>query len=396
MTNSNKMIHVKEKIADFDACSLYPSAMNRMEGYLKGLPKVLRETSYDFLRQQDGYFIRIKIIKLNKHLDFPLVSKISDKGVRTFTNDMENEIIYIDKVGLEDLIEFQEAEFEVIDGYYYDNGRNNTINNVINDLYNLRLSLKKNKNPAEVVIKLSMNSMYGKTILKPIATETIIRDGREDFEKYVSYNYNYIDSVVEVNDRYYIKRVKSVMEHFNYAPCGTEILSMSKRLMNEVFSCADDLGLKIYYQDTDSIHMNYDDVAKIAARFKIKYDRELVGKNMGQFHVDFAMDGACDDIYAIESYFLSKKTYIDVLESKDVDGNTINQEHIRLKGIPTSCIKYKAELENKAVLDLYRELYNGREINFDLTNEGTKINFKMNKDCSVSTVKKFKRTIKIH
>ena len=39
MTNSNKMFHVK-KVADFDACSLYPSAMFRMLGYLKGSPKV--------------------------------------------------------------------------------------------------------------------------------------------------------------------------------------------------------------------------------------------------------------------------------------------------------------------------------------------------------------------
>ena len=35
MTNSNKRWHVKKPIADFDACSLYPSAMNRMLGYLK-------------------------------------------------------------------------------------------------------------------------------------------------------------------------------------------------------------------------------------------------------------------------------------------------------------------------------------------------------------------------
>ena len=51
---------------------------------------------------------------------------------------MDNEIIYIDKVGLEDLITFHEAEFEIIDGYYYDQGRNNTINHVIEDLYNLK------------------------------------------------------------------------------------------------------------------------------------------------------------------------------------------------------------------------------------------------------------------
>ena len=36
--------------------------------------------------------------------------------------------------------------------------------------------------------------------------------------------------------------------------------------MNKVFSCADDCGVKIYYQDTDSIHLNYKDVHKVVKR----------------------------------------------------------------------------------------------------------------------------------
>ena len=89
MTANNKQYHVKKKIADFDACSLYPSAMYFMKGFLKGLPKVLTNNDYNFLKQQDGYFIRIKIIKLNKHLDFPLTSKINEEtGVRDFTNSI--------------------------------------------------------------------------------------------------------------------------------------------------------------------------------------------------------------------------------------------------------------------------------------------------------------------
>ena len=35
MTNSNKQYHVKLEIADFDACSLYPSAMYVMLGFFK-------------------------------------------------------------------------------------------------------------------------------------------------------------------------------------------------------------------------------------------------------------------------------------------------------------------------------------------------------------------------
>ena len=89
MTANNKQYHVKNNVADFDACNLYPSAMYFMQGLFKGKPKVLSDTSQGFLKEQDGYFVRINIIKLNKHLDFPLTSKHED-GVRNCTNDMDN------------------------------------------------------------------------------------------------------------------------------------------------------------------------------------------------------------------------------------------------------------------------------------------------------------------
>ena len=57
---------------------------------------------------------------------------------------MDNGIIYIDKVGLEEIITYHEAELEIIDGYYYDQGRN-IINNFIEDFYNLGLKMKQDK-----------------------------------------------------------------------------------------------------------------------------------------------------------------------------------------------------------------------------------------------------------
>ena len=144
MTANNKQYHVSKKIADFDACSVYPRAMYFMLGFSMGLPKISKNTSYEFLKQQDGYFARIKIIKLNKHLGFPLTSRISEEsGLRDSTNDMDNEISYIDKVGLEDLITSQGAEFEFIDGYYYNEGRNNKINQVIKYFFTILEVLKR-------------------------------------------------------------------------------------------------------------------------------------------------------------------------------------------------------------------------------------------------------------
>ena len=60
--------------------------------------------------------------------------------------------------------------------------------------------------------------------------------------------------------RYYIKRVKPVMNNFKYVSCGVEIRSMSKRIMNKMFSCADDCGVICYYQGADSAHLIYDGV----------------------------------------------------------------------------------------------------------------------------------------
>ena len=102
MANSNKQYHVKRKTADVDACSLYPSAMYFMEGFLQGLPQALKDTSYDFFKKNNMvFFIRTNMIQLSRNLDFPLTSKLSeDDGVRHFINGMENETMYVDKVGL--------------------------------------------------------------------------------------------------------------------------------------------------------------------------------------------------------------------------------------------------------------------------------------------------------
>ena len=166
---------------------------------------------------------------------------------------------------------------------------------------------------------------------------------------------------------------------------------MSKRIVNKVFSCADECDIQGFYQDADSTHLNYDDVPKIVNRYKDKYGSELVGDDLGSFHVDFELYGATSEIYAVESLFLGKKTYTDILEPTGKDGKTINSEHIRMKGIPTPCIKYYAEQHNINVLDIYRKLYNNGAIKFDLTNGGNKFVCRNSKDHTIPNVTDFTR-----
>ena len=74
----------------------------------------------------------------------------------------------------------------------------------------------------------------------------------------------------------------------------------------------------------------------------------------------------------LKMYSLVKNTYIDILESTDKHCKTYNSEHIRMKGIPTSCIQYYAEQHNISVLAMYKKLYGTEVIKFDLTNDGNK------------------------
>ncbi len=395
MCAENKMQHIKGIIDDFDAVSLYPSAMSRLGGYLIGSPKILENRSYDFLEKQDGYFVQIRVKKVNKKFKFPLMSYINDEGVRIFTNKALDSL-YVCKFELEDLIKYHKIEFDIIDGYYYNEGRNNKLEEIINFVFNERLKLKKDKNPLEQIYKLIMNSSYGKTIQKAIGDELKFVSNHQ-LDNFIDKHYNRISCYEELYGgsdeykKYKVKLEKGINEHFNNAHCGVEVLAMSKRIMNEVMCLAEDNKLDIYYQDTDSMHIKQKDIAILAKNFEDMYNRKLIGKGMGQFHTDFDSDILQGDIHAVECLFLGKKCYIDKLVG---DENGVYDYHIRMKGVPNGSIKYKAKIEGRDVMDIYKSLYRGNKEEFDLCCGGNKVCFEYNANFTISTKLKFTRELK--
>lgn len=87
-----------------------------MYGGLQWLPKVLQHTSYVLFERTRWVCHVGKHIRLHKHLDCTLTLIIIDYDVRDFTNDMNNEIMYTDKVGFEALITHHATTFEIIVG----------------------------------------------------------------------------------------------------------------------------------------------------------------------------------------------------------------------------------------------------------------------------------------
>lgn len=399
MCAENKAHHVEGKILnDFDAVSLYPTAMARMEGFLIGKPKIIKTFAPE---KYSGYFICIKITKVGIDRHFPLLSYKTDKDIRQFSNNMVGEIVYIDKVGLEDAIKFQQIEYEFINGYYYDEGHNTKINDVMKYLFTQRKKYKDDKscgedgNPLQLVFKELMNSGYGKAYMKPIDSDNKYVSF-DDMDLFVDRNYNSIkEAVLLANGKTYKVSVsKQIDKHYNNAHVGVEILSMSKRIMNEVMCLAEDMGQYLYYQDTDSIHIENSHIDPLAKAFKAKYGRELIGKAMGQFHSDFKMEGTKKhaDIFAVESIFLGKKCYIDKLKSVNDKDETIYDYHIRMKGVPNDSIKYKAEHDyENDIMKIYKKLYEGTKITFNLI--AVKPKFELCKNMNIITKPKFDREI---
>eukprot|EP00967_Tisochrysis_lutea_P159156 scaffold328815_cov59-Tisochrysis_lutea.AAC.1 len=78
--------------------------------------------------------------------------------------------------------------------------------------------------------------------------------------------------------------------------------------------------------DTDSLHVRSDAISDVERIYKERYDRDLQGDALGQFHCDFEKLGSdfeCDfdsgecqlrkgsTPKAVESIFLAKKVYCD-------------------------------------------------------------------------------------
>jgi len=268
---------------------------------------------------------------------------------------------------------------------------------IIEHLFKERLKHKKAKNEAmQLILKLMMNASYGKTITKQTYKEKVVVY-KKQLDNYIANNFNIIDEIKKLNDHQFMVFQNTNDNSYNMAHVGVFILSMSKRIMNEVFNTANKLGCPLYYTDTDSIHCNYNDVVKIEEQFREDYDRELTGKNLGQFHIDFNLDGAASEIYSKSAIFLGKKCYIDKLESKDKNGNIITGYHYRMKGVNVQGIEHCADTHfNGDVFEVYKHLSKGNEQEFILNPKGKKPSFEYLKLGGVRTRHDgtFRRTLK--
>lgn len=403
-------------ITDLDEVSQYPSSMARMEGFVKGCPKIITEWKNDGM-DYDMFYVRIEIIAVVKRLNFPLLNE-RGKGSVNWTNNMVGKRMTVDKYSLMDLLFFHKIQYKFINGYYFDEGFNPTINETIRKLFYSRFQAKNQikkiggddtsirkiplddiktamggsvdfdewikeqydseteeiyKNPLQEVYKLLMNSAYGKMLLKPIDTSLhYVRKGK------LRHHYNKFHHQIKcmeasANGCYAkITHYEPIDTHFNEVHIGANVLSIAKRMMMEVMTIGEELDMSPEYTDTDSIQIIEQYVEPIKDEYNSRFGKygndyyvlpEMLGEDLGQFNLDIDIKG-CRDVVSRYAIWLGKKCYIHKLEGINKKTNQPQVDyHIRMKGVPADSIKWKSKSEyENDIMRIYEDLHSDEAV----------------------------------
>jgi len=399
-----------EECVDFDMTSCYPSAQASIKGYPTGLPKVLSAEELVSLTPGAPYPFFVELEILDKHYSDPAVDRfypfppLSDKadGVLFYTNVPSQRLLVVNNIQLGDLIRhysWARGEHYVLRRGYRFGGWNPRINTIIQDVFEKRLTLKKAKNPLQLVYKLILNSSYGKTITKPSSRSLRVfrKDKPNEIASFVRNNYTRISHSFETGKQHLFSTYRPLSEHHSSPQAGSFILAQAKWLMRDVFLHAHKENVNIHYTDTDSMIVDRADLSKL--------DRFVGHNQLGTFHTDLESgvikkragpDFVAEDLYSARSVFVGKKTYHLRLAWKNTKtGETLFDEHThaRSKGIPSSALIYAAEQEGVQLGSLYDRALEGRDVEFDLMLGGRRPRFKYDKGMGVYSVDKFQRKI---
>lgn len=407
-----------EELIDMDARSLYPSAMVRLAtefgGFLQGSPRPIDpniiRTGRDVLNAPwDGFFIRFA--PLSPFLPDPYhyslglypfkpardgIGGAGDSGDEQslqWMNDLRGTLgsgrfphgLFFDRVSFRDYLDHQPmyspADFVVISGYSFQSGRNSAVADVIRDLYQQRLETSDAAN--KQLYKLLLNGAYGKTLQRPVPFRTVIAPDSTSFSELLHRHYDFVRSATPFmgtgSETFLLELARPFADAHSRPHIGAEVLSMSRRIMNEV-TClllpprevpepADFIPRgSILYTDTDSIHLYRADWEEVVRpTFEARYGRPLEGSALGQFHSDFPTPSHWKGVRAERALFLDKKIYC--YQLRDTGPSAEVRFHYSLKGISAAAVDLVCREQGPDVsvwVGVFEPLFAQKTVSFNL------------------------------
>ena len=408
LTDEERQYMFDHTIQDFDARSLYPTAMSRSFIPL-GCPEFFKcspGTTEELLKKEplpDDAFYVIRNVRYDKQLAMPCNCWKQEKPEPRcrWTNDVPPEAQLVRKqTDLLTMMEVQGAHFEIIGGCKWTHGKCTKIQEMMKKLYDFRRLNHSNgfDHPIQEIAKLLMNSYYGKNVTKmrefeerffPLHPWVKKHDGTfkqvNGFGTIQNFIKNNFRKIVGFRLLGGIMSLKLRTDDLGkYDTCfGCEVLAGSRALICRVSAAIEDITKEPpLYTDTDSLHVFGWQIGAISEWFQNKFGIPMIGGELGQFHPDFEPQGFKPGEKFLGSVFfcgVGKKMYID--EVFGDQGSTYF--HKRAKGI-------RAEWLSKRE---YQQLYEGKILVKDCDEcGGVNIRPKNGVNYSVHLIKKVRKT----
>ena len=414
LTDEERQFMFDHTIQDFDARSLYPTAMSRSAIPL-GVPEIVDWRKHPKTEQHiiteamekrapnDAMYL-IAHVKYDKKLAMPCNCWKQEKPEPRcrWTNDIPRDVVQLRKLrDLYTMIEVQHAHFEVLGGLEWRHGACTKIQEFMKKVYDFRRLNHSNgfDHPIQEAAKLIMNSYYGKNVTKMRDTAELFfpkrswvwdsekkrfeeHDGAEEVLKYLERHWREVKQIVSTGEVFVVKIKQN--DNSAYDACfGCEVLAGSRALICRVSAAIEDITKEPpMYTDTDSLHVYGWQIGAISEWFQKKFRIPMIGGELGQFHPDFEPQGFKPGEKFLGSVFfcgVGKKMYID--EVFGDQGSTYF--HKRAKGI-------RAEWLSK---DEYKQLYDGEVLVKDCDEcGGVNIRPKNGVNYSVHLIKKVRKT----
>ena len=409
LTDEERQFMFDHTIQDFDARSLYPTAMSRSFIPL-GCPEFFRcppGTTEELLKKEplpDDAFYVITNVKYDKKLAIPCncwKQKKPEPRCRWTNWVPRGEQLVRKQTDLLTMMEVQGAHFEILGGCKWTHGKCTKIQEMMKALYDFRRLNHSNgfDHPIQEIAKLLMNSYYGKNVTKMRKFRSVMFalnpwqydektkkffqvNGYVDVQQYIKSHFHQVEGFRLLGETFEVK-VRDEDKGAYDACFGCEVLAGSRALICRVSAAIEEITKSPpLYTDTDSLHVFGWQIGAISEWFQKKFGIPMIGGELGQFHPDFEPQGFKPGEKFLGSVFfcgVGKKMYID--EVFGDQGSTYF--HKRAKGI-------RAEWLSK---DEYKQLYDGEVLVKDCDEcGGVNIRPKNGVNYSVHLIKKIRKT----
>ena len=275
--------NVSGDLVSIDKNGSYTSIYRDFDGIPRGKPKIIESFKLD--NDYSQYYL---------HLDIKFMRcKHSEERFPT-------EIEFVNKTMLMNLLKHYDMEFDVLSGYYFDEGFNENIKRLAIDLYNIREEYKAKGSRIESIFKGILCTLWGKCAYKQKKFETkckSLADKKRFMDKHEAFLYN----SRQINDNTVSFTLsKPLALEYAVPQFSTDILSYSKAFMNDLYFKAADMHAPIYYSNTDCMLMDRENAYKLG----------VIGDKLGEFKIEY------DNIS--RAMIISAKKFLWVYKSGDI------------------------------------------------------------------------------